>query len=576
LLFFLFEKYFNLIFKFPYLKRNSKSIQLDLYRSTSKSSSKKLKCKRSMKQQQEIYVNKKQQQHLRIIKQQKENHLKYIDAKNKKLYVISELEKCKKLKTNRPTSRLSFESVLAAANHHQDSSQAYYHHLNYLNFTPNKKGSQALLTNKSVIDHMPSPIPYMPPIISSHEQLINNNNNNNKKSSVTDSDYKTQSCSTDNDAGTVNSSFNNEKEQQPDEQHLGLCEKLLNLEEQFIELMQKGVQQYSRPLRHCMMISPQQHQTLFQNIEKILAISEYQLNQLISQDDSALLDMFNTIGKLYENKMRMSCEAFDIYLNGIEKSFDLLFKLKNNLIPNFSKFLLETQEDISMDLKTFLLLPLYYVGNIFTYLNDVKERTSQTNNDFIFLSNLLSTLEIYVKKSKHILNNYNNGQAKNPFNQNLKQENDDSNYEHQSEEEYEYENEHSGEENTKQENFSSNEERKRLVFVHSSSIHYRQSSHKWKRIKLILLNDRLVLTSRHLNLNKHLTSILNGEYNNVNSMRTVFLNDVLDSQFEIEKKPFEFEVNYLKQMNKTSTMRFRCESNEEKIRWERLFKKMSN
>ncbi len=529
-----------------------------------------------MKQQQEIYVNKKQQQHLRIIKQQKENHLKYIDAKNKKLYVISELEKCKKLKTNRPTSRLSFESVLAAANHHQDSSQAYYHHLNYLNFTPNKKGSQALLTNKSVIDHMPSPIPYMPPIISSHEQLINNNNNNNKKSSVTDSDYKTQSCSTDNDAGTVNSSFNNEKEQQPDEQHLGLCEKLLNLEEQFIELMQKGVQQYSRPLRHCMMISPQQHQTLFQNIEKILAISEYQLNQLISQDDSALLDMFNTIGKLYENKMRMSCEAFDIYLNGIEKSFDLLFKLKNNLIPNFSKFLLETQEDISMDLKTFLLLPLYYVGNIFTYLNDVKERTSQTNNDFIFLSNLLSTLEIYVKKSKHILNNYNNGQAKNPFNQNLKQENDDSNYEHQSEEEYEYENEHSGEENTKQENFSSNEERKRLVFVHSSSIHYRQSSHKWKRIKLILLNDRLVLTSRHLNLNKHLTSILNGEYNNVNSMRTVFLNDVLDSQFEIEKKPFEFEVNYLKQMNKTSTMRFRCESNEEKIRWERLFKKMSN
>lgn len=81
------------------------------------------------------------------------------------------------------------------------------------------------------------------------------------------------------------------------------CESLLQLEENFIQNMQKGVQQYSRPLRHCMMINSNQHHILFQNIEKILAISEYQLNQLVSQDDSIIIDMFSSIGKLYENKV---------------------------------------------------------------------------------------------------------------------------------------------------------------------------------------------------------------------------------------------------------------------------------
>jgi hypothetical protein len=92
-----------------------------------------------------------------------------------------------------------------------------------------------------------------------------------------------------------NDEFNSER--------MDACEQLLNLEEKFIEKMQKGVQQYSRPLRHCMMINTSQHHLLFQNIDKILAISEYQLNQLISQDDSTLISMFSSIGKLYENKV---------------------------------------------------------------------------------------------------------------------------------------------------------------------------------------------------------------------------------------------------------------------------------
>lgn len=123
--------------------------------------------------------------------------------------------------------------------------------------------------------------------------------------------------------------------------------------------MQRGVQQYSRPLRHCAMINVQQHEQLFQNIEKLLAISEYQLNQLVSKDESMLLDMFASIGRLYENKMRMSCEAFDLYLSGVRKSFELLAELTRARNSKLARFLADS--DAHMSLAVFLLLPLHYV-----------------------------------------------------------------------------------------------------------------------------------------------------------------------------------------------------------------------
>ena len=194
---------------------------------------------------------------------------------------------------------------------------------------------------------------------------------------------------------------------------MNACECLLNLEEKFIDLMQKGVQQYSRPLRHCMMITSAEHHALFQNIEKILAISEYQLNQLISHDDSALFDMFNTIGKLYENKLRMSCEAFDIYLNGVQHSFDLLGKFeRTGRHTQFANFVLESNDDINMDLNTFLLLPLYYVTSVFNSLQTIKSNTSSKNIDHTCLTSLLAGLEVHVKKSASILSRFN---TTNPF-----------------------------------------------------------------------------------------------------------------------------------------------------------------
>ena len=43
---------------------------------------------------------------------------------------------------------------------------------------------------------------------------------------------------------------------------------LVEGEEEFIRQMQYGIQRYSRPLRHCI-LTPQEHRTLFQNVEKV-------------------------------------------------------------------------------------------------------------------------------------------------------------------------------------------------------------------------------------------------------------------------------------------------------------------
>lgn len=327
--------------------------------------------------------------------------------------------------------------------------------------------------------------------------------------------------------------------------------------------MQKGVQQYSRPLRHCMMINTVQHYSLFQNIEKILAISEYQLNQLISQDDSILLDMFNTIGKLYENKMRMSCEAFDIYLNGIENSFNLLSSLINqsSSSPNLGKFLYESQDDIDMDLKTFLLLPLYYVGEIYECLRQIKERTSTKTSDFQFLSNLTNGLEAYVKKASLILNKHNNGQAKNPMrNLDLEQEDEEKEVEQV--------------------------QKPSLNLVYSSCVQYRQSCNKWKRVRMLFFEDRIILLSYHSNVDKFM-SILGSSGTSASildslnefTFKSIMFSDFLNTDFDLDMKQFEFNLNYSRSNGNSSKqhkIKLKCSSNEDKLKWNKLFNKYLN
>jgi hypothetical protein len=356
--------------------------------------------------------------------------------------------------------------------------------------------------------------------------------------------------------------LSNEDEIKMMNEHMDACEKLLNLEEIFIETMQKGVQQYSRPLRHCHFLtgSASNHPILFQNIEKILAISEYQLNQLITQDDSMLLDMmFTTMGKLYENKMRMSCEAFDIYLNGIREAFRLLDKLvnANNNIDgsnNVTKFLADSAEDIDMSLKTFLLLPLHYVGEVFQCLQTIRDKTNPKNNDYICLNGLLASLSQYVDRANVVFDELNADLNKNPLRRTLR--------------EFSNKTINKSINNVSVEDDESLEDESYLVY--SSSLLFRLSSHKWKRVEAVLLSDALLLMPSSCNSTdlSHLPALRR------KALKVIPLEDILRADFSSSGGENQFEFTYAShQQHGMHALLLRASSIEEKLTWKKLFSK---
>jgi hypothetical protein len=121
------------------------------------------------------------------------------------------------------------------------------------NKTPSRiKHLNHLSTNNKITqsNDLPSPIPFLPPI--------------KPKSTLTDSDYKTQTSSVTDLYSSISeqvptnkqaliAQFNNldtdddcnsQQQETNDDERMDACEKLLNLEEEFIEQMQKGLQQY--------------------------------------------------------------------------------------------------------------------------------------------------------------------------------------------------------------------------------------------------------------------------------------------------------------------------------------------
>lgn len=64
-----------------------------------------------------------------------------------------------------------------------------------------------------------------------------------------------------------------------DDHHQTQVDRLLASERHFVSQMQFGIQRYSSPLLHCI-ISAQEHATLFQNVDKLVSISDYHASQL--------------------------------------------------------------------------------------------------------------------------------------------------------------------------------------------------------------------------------------------------------------------------------------------------------
>ena len=165
----------------------------------------------------------------------------------------------------------------------------------------------------------------------------------------------------------------------PDEQfneyRTQLIGSLIEMEANFVSYLSVAVATFSRPLRGFFM-KQQDYFALFQNIEKILVISE---NFLRSMDKWSAFDLYARIGQLYTQKLSLFKEAFTIYIKGYSKSKSLLHELKSHS-KQFRLFLKEVQTG-SLTLANLLDLPVVHLRQTLEVFVQIRKMTGESKRN---------------------------------------------------------------------------------------------------------------------------------------------------------------------------------------------------
>ena len=216
---------------------------------------------------------------------------------------------------------------------------------------------------------------------------INNTNNNSKSSgeNKTSDYFEGSSSSSGNSASSLRfsdfvdtfssdncSSLGDKKPSRASLQSLTKEEELflqlIHAEDKFVTLMHQGVLRFSRPLRHGI-LTAFEHQTLFQNVEKLLAISEFHLKKLADCWAANQHDL-QTVGNIYQAQLQVLCEAYTNYFRGLSTADELLRELITK--PTFVEFLrkeLPGVPDIQLD--SFLQAPQEHFQNLVCVFDDL-------------------------------------------------------------------------------------------------------------------------------------------------------------------------------------------------------------
>ena len=147
-----------------------------------------------------------------------------------------------------------------------------------------------------------------------------------------------------------------------------LCLQLIHAEDKFVTIMHQGVQRFSRPLRHAL-LTPHEHNILFQNVEKLLAISEFHLKRL---GDTWAKSRGNLcpFGEIYLAQIAVLCEAYITYFKGIAAAEQLLTSLlKRNQFVQFLSQSITDGPTIRLDL--FLQAPQLHLQNLVSIMDNM-------------------------------------------------------------------------------------------------------------------------------------------------------------------------------------------------------------
>ncbi|XP_038107189.1 uncharacterized protein LOC6035972 isoform X4 [Culex quinquefasciatus] len=180
-------------------------------------------------------------------------------------------------------------------------------------------------------------------------------------------------------------------QQLPDDHRRKFLYQLISREQHFVTAINFGIDRFVNPLRERKdLISPNDHKTLFQNIDELSRISEDILEQII-QDETE--PQIHFASRVYVSKCTALCAAYKKYCNGLKKADCVLVNKSRNSSCDFMSFITEPPVPRKRpDLTTFIHRPLQHFREILKLVQMIASNCrvdSEEHNNFNSIINEL-------------------------------------------------------------------------------------------------------------------------------------------------------------------------------------------
>ncbi|XP_055538201.1 uncharacterized protein LOC129725873 isoform X1 [Wyeomyia smithii] len=180
-------------------------------------------------------------------------------------------------------------------------------------------------------------------------------------------------------------------QQLPDDHRRKFLYQLISREQHFVTAINFGIERFVNPLKERKdIISPNDHKTLFQNIDELSRISEDILEQII-QDETE--PQIHFASRVYLSKCTALCAAYKKYCNGLKKADCVLVNKSRNSSCDFMRFITEPPVPRKRpDLTTFIHRPLQHFREILKLVQMIASHCrvdSEEHNNFNSIINEL-------------------------------------------------------------------------------------------------------------------------------------------------------------------------------------------
>ncbi|XP_037935633.1 uncharacterized protein LOC119669703 [Teleopsis dalmanni] len=167
---------------------------------------------------------------------------------------------------------------------------------------------------------------------------------------------------------------------------------LISREQNFISTLHFGMQRYVQALQDRKdLISPNDHRTLFQNIDELLRISEDILEQLCSDDQEPQM---NFASRVYLSKTTAICAAYKKYCNGIKRADCVLVNKSRQTGSEFVTFITEPHVPRKRpDLTMFIHRPLQHFREILKLMQMLASNCHVDTEEYKNFSSVINELQ---------------------------------------------------------------------------------------------------------------------------------------------------------------------------------------